>query len=92
MKKPTKKDFYEHISKKFNTTYKDPNGYMELLDVIQQATADDSIFMELAELTLMNKADRLIYRYAMACQGREMTPYQVDISLAIIEYGLEYVV
>ena len=47
--------------------------------------------MDLAELTLMTKADRLIYRNAMAEGWTEMTPAQVDQYLAIVEYGLEYV-
>lgn len=90
MKKPTKKSFYEYMSVRFNTKYKDPDGYLTLLDVIQSATDDDEVFMDLAELTLMTKTDRLIYRNALACEGKELTPYQVDVYLAIVEYGLEY--
>jgi len=47
--------------------------------------------MDLAELTLMSKADRLIYRNAMANLLVELTPAQVDEYLAIVEYGLEYI-
>ena len=90
MKRPTKKSFYEYMSTRFNTKYKDPDGYLTLLDVIQSATNDDDVFMDLAELTLMTKTDRLIYRNALACEGKELTPYQVDVYLAIVEYGLEY--
>ena len=91
MKKPTKKSFYEHMSLKFNTKYKDPQGYLTLLDVIEEAQ-DDNVFMSLAELTLMSKTDRLIYRNKMAELGKEMTPLQIDQYLAIVEYGLEYIV
>ena len=91
MKKPTKKSFYEYMSLRFNTKYKDSDGYLTLLDVIQEADQSDDKFMDLVELTLMNKTDRLIYRNAMACTGIEMTPLQVDEYLAIVEYGLEYV-
>ena len=91
MKKPTKKAFYEYMSLRFKTKYKDPDGYLTLLDVIQEADKSDKAFMDLAELTLMNKTDRLIYRNAMAVMGMELTPHQVDIYLAIVEYGLEYV-
>lgn len=91
MKRPTKKAFYEHMSKRFNTKYKDEDGYLTLLDVIQAASKDDKIFMDLAELTLMSKTDRLIYRNALACQGKELTPLQVNEYLAIVEYGLEYI-
>ena len=91
MKKPTKKAFYEYMSLRFKTKYKDPDGYLTLLDVIQEADKSDKAFMDLAELTLMNKTDRLIYRNTMAVMGMELTPHQVDIYLAIVEYGLEYV-
>lgn len=91
MKKPTKKAFYEHMSKRFKTKYKSEEGYAMLLDVIQSASSSDSLFMDLAELTLMNKTDRLIYRNALACGGKECTPLQVNQYLAIVEYGLEYI-
>ena len=91
MKRPTKKAFYEYMSLRFKTKYKDSEGYDSLLDVIQQADKSEAKFMDLAELTLMNKTDRLIYRNVMACAGVEMTPLQVDQYLAIVEYGLEYV-
>lgn len=91
MKKPTKKAFYEYMSLRFNTKYKDSDGYLTLLDVIQEANQSDQTFMDLVELTLMNKTDRLIYRNALACSGQELTPIQVDEYLAIIEFGLEYV-
>ena len=91
MKRPTKKAFYEYMSLRFKTKYKDSEGYDSLLDIIQQADKSEAKFMDLAELTLMNKTDRLIYRNVMACAGVEMTPLQVDQYLAIVEYGLEYV-
>jgi disulfide oxidoreductase YuzD len=91
MKRPTKKSFYEYMSMRFKTKYKDSQGYDTLLDVIQDADKSEERFMDLAELTLMNKTDRLIYRNVMACNGAELTPLQVDEYLAIVEYGLEYV-
>ena len=91
MKRPTKKAFYEYMSIRLNRTYKDKEGYLDLLDVIAEADKSEASYMDLAELTLMNKTDRLIYRNLMACQGKEMTPVQVDEYLLIVEYGLEYV-
>ena len=93
MKRPTKKAFYEYMSDRFDRkfTSKDGNLYLDLLDVITEASGDDSRLMELAELTLMNKTDRLIYRNMMACGGVELTPQQVDEYLATVEYGLEYI-
>ena len=91
MKRPTKKSFYEYMSIKYDCKFKSNEAYMTLLDVIQEADKSEKSFMDLAELTLMNKTDRLIYRNKMACEGIEMTPVQVDQHLSIVEYGLEYV-
>ena len=90
--RPTKKAFYEYMSLKFDrkfTSGNDEDLYMQLLDVIHEASKDDSHMRDLAELTIMSKTDKLIYRNMMACLGVEMTPTQVDEYLATIEYGLE---
>ena len=89
--RPTKKSFYEYMSTRFKKNYKDPETYDALLEIISDAR-DESKFMDLAELTLMNKTDRLIYRNKLACEGIEMTPMQIDEYLAVVEYALEYTV
>jgi hypothetical protein len=91
MKNPTQKSFYEHMSKKLNTKYKDKDGYLMLLDIIDTASSDNDIFMDLAELTLMNKRERLVYRTKLACTGKEFTPSQLDQYLTIVEYALEHI-
>jgi|TARA_Y100000004_G_scaffold41408_1_gene45077 hypothetical protein len=94
MKRPTKKAFLEFMKEKYpdyNKTKEGKDDYLTLLDVIQRASKSDSVLMELADLTLMNKTDKLIYRNAMACAGVEMTPLQVEHYLSTIEYGLEYI-
>tara|TARA_B100001094_G_C17772924_1_gene595940 strand:+ start:210 stop:461 length:252 start_codon:yes stop_codon:yes gene_type:complete len=73
------------------TSGNDEDLYMQLLDIIHEASKDDLHMRDLAELTIMSKTDKLIYRNMMACLGVEMTPMQVDEYLATIEYGLEYI-
>jgi len=90
-KRPTKKAFYEYMSIRTNRNFKESSAYDMLLDLIVQAR-DEEQFMDLAELTLMNKTDILIYRNKMACEGFEITPLQVDEYLAVVEYALEYTV
>ena len=90
-KRPTKKSFYEYMSMKYDTKFRDQDAYDVLLETIQEASKGDTNMMALAELTLMNKTDRLIYRNMMACAGVEMTPLQVDQHLSIIEFALEWV-
>jgi hypothetical protein len=92
MKRPTKKAFYEYMSTKYDMNFKEPSAYDTLLDIIVEAGTDDTKMMALAELTLMNKTDRLIYRNKLACEGIEMTPMQIDEYLAVVEYALEYTV
>ena len=89
MKRPTKKAFYAFMSERFKYKFKDSTAYDMLLELIVEAR-DETRFMDLAELTLMNRTDRLIYRNKMACEGFEMTPDQVDEYIAIVEYALEY--
>ena len=91
VKRPTKKAFYEFMSKRFKEKYKDNQGYLTLLDVIQEADKSDESFMDLVELTMMNHTDRLIFRNKQACLGIEMTPAQVNEYISIVEYALEYV-
>ena len=91
MKRPTKKAFYEFMSMRFKDKYKDNEGYLTLLDTIQEADKSDEAFMDLVELTMMNHTDRLIYRNKMACLGYEMTPRQVNEYLSTVEYALEYI-
>ncbi len=91
MKRPTKKAFYEYMSERYDRKFKDNKAYDELLDIIVQASDSNSKMMELAELTLMSRADRLIYRNTKACEGIELTPTQVDEYLSTIEYALEHI-
>ena len=91
-KRPTKKSFYEYMSERFNTKdYRNTEMYDTLLEVIADASSDDGRLMELAELTIMNKTDRLIYRNTMAVLGTELTPVQLDQYISTIEYALEYI-
>ena len=91
MKRPTKKAFYEYMSKKCKRKVKETELYERLMDLIDVAQ-DEEMFMNMAEMTLWNKTDRLIYRNNMACSGVELTPTQVDEHLFVVEFALEYVV
>ena len=66
MKRPTKKAFYEFMSKRFKEKYKDNQGYLTLLDLIQEADKSDESFMDLVELTMMNHTEMLIFRNKQA--------------------------
>lgn len=93
MKRPTKKSFYEYMSEKHNRKFDkyDSPLYDQLIEIISEASKSDQRMMDFAELTLMGKSDRLIYRHTQACKGIELTPIQVNEYLSTIEYGLEYI-
>jgi len=91
MAKLTKKDFFGHMSKVYQEKFKDDDAYKTLLEIVEAAGSDNHIFDELLSLTKMDKADRLLYRYQLAVNGKEMTPRQVDQYITIISYALEHI-
>tara|TARA_R110000868_G_scaffold554_6_gene4119 strand:- start:3120 stop:3410 length:291 start_codon:yes stop_codon:yes gene_type:complete len=95
MKRPTKTAFYEHMKEKYGEDFKGHqlknDLYFRLLEAMTDAEASDNNLMALANLTIMNKVDRAIFRNEMAEKGKEMTPLQVVMYLATIEYALEHV-
>ena len=99
MKRPTKKSLYEYISKKHDIKYKDPKGFDELksalsiLEIGNQDEIDESFRVFIFNIMLINmdKEHRLLFRYRLATNGRELTPSQVDIHISIMEYALKYI-
>jgi predicted solute-binding protein len=51
---------------------------------------DRSQIKELQDLIKMSPKQRLAYRYALAANGKELTPKQVDQYLSTIEYALSH--
>ena len=88
--KPTKKQFYTYMTEKCGYKYNNEDGYILLLESLDKASKSDNKCKELVELVLMNKTDRLIFRYKLAESGKEFTPSQIDEYLAIVEYALEH--
>ena len=89
MNKPTKKQFYSHMSYIYGK-YEDTQGYRSLIEILNKAQ-DPYIYAELSEMIDFNEEDRLSYRYSLACHGKEFTPRQVDQYISIVEYALEFI-
>ena len=70
--------------------YEDTNGYKTLVEILDKAQ-DPYIYNELAEMIDFDEQDRLGYRNALACHGKELTPRQVDQYISIVEYALEFI-
>lgn len=89
MSKVTKKDFFDYMSSIYGEKYNDANAYKTLLEIIERSN-DDKFLVDMYELTIMNKRQRLIYRNQLAVNGKEFTPRQIDQYISLIEYALEH--
>jgi hypothetical protein len=90
MNSPSKKDFYKYMSSIYGK-YEDTNGYKSLIETIDRASEDPYIYDELSEFVEYSEQERLAYRYALACHGKELTPEQVDRHISIVEYALDHI-
>jgi hypothetical protein len=81
-----KREFFAHMSEVYEEDYKDDDTYKTLRRIIR--VKDDEKLQELKNITTMNKRERLAYRHAMAANGKELTPRQVDQYITMIEYAL----
>jgi len=70
--------------------YEDTQGYKTLVEILDKAQ-DPYIYNELSEMIDFDEQDRLGYRHALACHGKELTPKQVDQYISIVEYALEFI-
>jgi hypothetical protein len=82
----TKKEFFAHMSDMLGEKYR----YSQAYDIYKEVytTTDKQVLSQMYDLTQMNDNERKLYRNALACQGIEMTPIQVDHFLLSIDYAL----
>jgi hypothetical protein len=83
----TKKEFFDHISELLGEKYRYSHAY----DIYKEVytTTDKQVLAHMYDLTQMNNNERKLYRMALACQGIEMTPNQIDHFLLSIDYALK---
>jgi hypothetical protein len=83
----TKKEFFDHMSKLLGEKYRYSHAY----DIYKEiySTTDKKVLAQMYDLTQMNDKERKVYRTALACQGLELTPSQVDQFLLSIDYALK---
>lgn len=82
----TKKEFFEHMSEILGEKYKYSHAYDVYKEVY--STTDKQILAHMYDLTQMNNEEKILYRNALAVQGIEMTPLQVNHFLQSIDYAL----
>jgi hypothetical protein len=82
----TKREFFDYMSEIYDEKYKNEESYRLFKSIT--AMNDKNKLNELHDITLMTKQQRLQYRYALAINGKELTPHQVDQYITTIDYAL----
>lgn len=81
----TKKEFSDYMTEMYGD-----EDYSDLYKSFKTFAKmkDHGQIKELRDLVHMDKRKRLIYRHALAANGKELTPKQLDQYLSTIEYAL----
>lgn len=82
----TKREFFDYMSEIYDEKYKNEEAYRLFKSIATMK--DKNQLNELHDITLMTKQQRLQYRYALAINGKELTPHQVDQYITTIDYAL----
>lgn len=82
----TKQQFFDHMTDLYGEDI-EKNLYPTFKKMMK--ITNKSAIRELQELITMDKKHRLAYRFALAANGKEYTPIQIDQYLSMIEYALE---
>jgi hypothetical protein len=83
----TKQEFFLHMTELFEEDYTDAEGYRTFKEISN--LKNKTQIKEMRELTEMDRKTRLAYRHALAANGKELTPKQLDQYLTIIQYALD---
>lgn len=83
-----KKQFFAHMSELYDEDFSNDDTYRTLRKILK--VKDEEKLQELKNITSLDKKQRLAYRYALAANGKELTPHQVDQYISMIEYALSH--
>lgn len=83
-----KREFFQYMSELYDEDYRDDDTYKVLKSILK--IKDKNYISELKDLTVMNKRERLAYRHALAANGKELTPRQVDQYLSMVDFALSH--
>ncbi len=83
----TKKEFFTYMSELYEDEPVEDELYKTFKSIVK--IKDSSHIKELEDLVHMNRRQRLVYRNALASNGKEYTPKQLDQYLAMIEFALD---
>lgn len=90
MARISKKEFFKYMSALYDTQYNDTDAYNILMDIIKRAD-DKSFLKSVKELANMTTKEKQLHRYALAVQGKEFTPLEIDQYISVVKYALKYI-
>ena len=85
----TKREFFLYMSELYDETYDDTETYKAYKEIVN--CKNKSQISELRSLPSMNTRQKQAYRHALASNGKELTPRQLDQYLTMIELALSNV-
>jgi len=83
----SKKEFFLQMSIQYEEKYEDEDAYKIFRQIVKMT--DEDQLLEMKEITMFNKAQRVAYRHSLAANGKELTPRQLDQYISTIQLALE---
>jgi hypothetical protein len=83
----SKQEFFIRMSVMYEEKYKDEDAYKVFKQIVKMH--DEDQLLEMKEITMFNKAQRVAYRNSLAANGKELTPRQLDQYISTIQLALE---
>jgi hypothetical protein len=75
------------MSTLYEEDLKDEDSYRVFKQIVKMTDQDQ--LLEMKEITMFTKRQKVAYRNALASNGKELTPRQVDQYISMIELALE---
>lgn len=83
----SKREFFLYMSTLYEEKYDDDDSYKVFKQIVNMTDQDQ--LLEMKEITTFNKRQKVAYRNALAENGKEFTPRQLDQYISLIELALE---
>lgn len=83
----SKKEFFLKMSIKYEEKYEDEEAYKVFKQIVKMT--DEDQILEMKEITMFTKRQRVAYRNSLAANGKELTPRQLDQYISTIHLALE---
>lgn len=83
----SKREFFLYMSTLYEEDLKDEESYRVFKQIVKMTDQDQ--LLEMKEITMFTKRQKVAYRNALAANGKELTPRQLDQYISMIELALE---